>query len=133
MNKQKILLIVEDEISLNTLVSDQLKELGYRVYQAIDGEEGFVMARDIKPDLVISDIYMPKKDGRQFLNDLRATDFGKEIPFIAITARVELKEHFKDRRNVTFVGKPFKLKDLTIEIERILEGMESEEASRAGH
>ncbi|MCK5213759.1 MAG: response regulator [Candidatus Omnitrophica bacterium] len=126
MDKQKIILVVEDESSLRMIIVERLEELGYKVHQAKDGEEGFDIAREVKPDLVISDIIMPKKNGGQLLVDLRGTDIGKDFPFIAITARLELEEQFKEISNTIFIGKPFKLKKLVEIIDEIFEGTNKE-------
>ena len=72
---QKKILIVEDEEDLRKLVAEQLKMAGYEVHQAGDGEEGFATARDVKPDLILSDVIMPKKDGNQFYKELKKTEY----------------------------------------------------------
>lgn len=120
MNKQKILLVVEDEEDMRQVVVEKLEELGHKVYQAVDGEDGFRIAQEVHPDLVVSDVVMPKSDGNQLLKELRKTDFGKNIPFIVITARTAMRDYFEVINVSAFFEKPFKLKDLAQKIEEVL-------------
>lgn len=119
MDKKKIL-VVEDEKDLRVLIALVLESRGYEVTQAEDGEEGFLLAGQIKPDVIISDVVMPKKDGSQFLKELRKTDFGKHIPFIVLTARVKMRDYFEVMEAEDFIEKPFQAEELIVRIERIL-------------
>lgn len=67
---QKILL-VEDNLELRTIYEFYLKQHGFQVAVAIDGEEGLEIAKSFQPDLVFLDIMMPKKDGFEVLRILR--------------------------------------------------------------
>jgi DNA-binding response OmpR family regulator len=118
MTKKKIL-VVEDEKDLRALIALVLESRGYEVTQAENGEEGFILAGQIKPDVIISDVVMPKKDGSQFLKELRKTDFGRHIPFVVLTARVKMKDYFEVMEVDDFIEKPFKAEELIIRIERI--------------
>ena len=119
MNKEKIL-IVEDEKNLRVLIAQLIEKSGYQVYQAGDGEEGFKVAEQVLPDLIITDVVMPKKDGNQFLKDVRKTAFGKDIPFIILTARVGMRDYFEVLDEVYgFLDKPFKIKELLSMIEEV--------------
>lgn len=108
----KKILIVEDEKDLRMLVAEQLKMAGYEVHQAGDGEEGFAKAREIQPDLILSDVIMPKKDGNQFYKELKKTDFGKNIPFVILTARANMRDYFEILQVDSFMEKPFTMKEL---------------------
>ncbi len=118
MAKKKIL-IVEDEKDLRTLIALVLESRGYEVTQAENGEEGFILAGQIKPDVIISDVVMPKKDGSQLLKELRKTDFGRHIPFVVLTARVKMKDYFEVMEVDDFIEKPFQAEELIVRIERI--------------
>ena len=65
------ILIVDDHQSVRVLVADYLGEQGYRVLTASDGDEGLIIARRTKPDLVLLDVMMPKLDGFGFLQAYR--------------------------------------------------------------
>lgn len=84
MNKKSIVL-VEDNGMLSGMLSDELREEGYEVYQAFDGEEGLNLIRSKKPNLVLLDLLMPKKDGFEVLKELKKDDTTKDIPVIILT------------------------------------------------
>lgn len=119
MSKKKIL-VVEDEAEMRMMLALELETSGYEVFQAADGEAGFEMAREVKPDLVISDVMMPKMDGNQFMKKLRATDFGKEIPFVVLTARGKMRDYFETVEVDDFIEKPFEPDELLAKVERLL-------------
>ena len=120
MGNVRKVLIVEDEDNLRSIVAAELTDLGYEVYQAKDGEEGFAMAEKVRPDVILSDVVMPKKSGNDLLKELRKTDFGKNIPFIVLTARVNMKDYFEMVKVDGFLEKPFKINGLTKAIESVL-------------
>ncbi len=127
----KKILIVEDEKDLRALVAQQLQLAGYEVYEAEDGEVGFEKAKQLQPDLIISDVIMPKKDGNQFYKELKKSDFGKNIPFLILTARANMRDYFEIMQVDSFMEKPFKMKALVERIEELLAGRESGEGEEA--
>ena len=120
MAEAKKILIVEDEPEMRTLLALELETEGYAVFQAQDGEEGLRMAKETRPDLIISDVLMPKVDGNQFLKNLRASDFGKEIPFIVLTARGMMRDYFEVAQVDGFIEKPFRPEDILKKVADIL-------------
>ncbi|VAX20143.1 hypothetical protein MNBD_IGNAVI01-1135 [hydrothermal vent metagenome] len=85
-SKPKILL-VEDEQNIARLFKFNLTKAGYEVEHAFDGEEGFKKVKSFKPDLIISDIMMPRVDGFEFRKMLISDEKLKSIPFIFLTAK----------------------------------------------
>lgn len=85
MNKNKKILIVEDELPLSTVLSEKLTLSGFFVTQAKNGVEGLDMALKNHPDLILLDIIMPKMDGMEMLSKLRADEWGKDVPVIILT------------------------------------------------
>ena len=85
-SKSKILL-VEDEQNIARLFKFNLTKAGYEVEHASDGEEGFEKVKSFEPDLIISDIMMPRVDGFEFRKRLVADEKLKSIPFIFLTAK----------------------------------------------
>ncbi|MCK4524955.1 MAG: response regulator [Candidatus Andersenbacteria bacterium] len=67
--KQKIL-IIEDEKVLSELLEKKIKEDGYEVFIAMDGEEGLELMKKEKPDLVLLDIIMPRMDGFRVMEEM---------------------------------------------------------------
>ncbi|MEW5895408.1 MAG: response regulator [Candidatus Omnitrophota bacterium] len=116
----KKILIVEDEPEMRQLLSMELGTEGYEIHQACDGEEGFLMAKEIQPDLIISDVLMPKIDGNTLFKALRETDFGKKIPFIVLTARVKMHDYFEMVHVDDFIEKPFQADEVIKKVARVL-------------
>jgi len=80
----KKILIIDDEKEIVDLLSDFLSQRGYAIAVAMDGEEGVRKFDTENPDIVLSDIKMPNKDGFQFLKEVRASR--KWVPIIIISA-----------------------------------------------
>ncbi len=79
-------LIVEDEKTLAEMYSDKFKHEGFEVLLAEDGEKGLKMAFDEKPDILVLDILLPKKEGLEVLKEVRESgDWGKKVPIIMFT------------------------------------------------
>lgn len=86
MSSKKIILIVEDEELMLTPLSDKFTNEGFEVIKAVDGEEGLTKALELKPDLVILDIMMPKMDGMTVMKKLREDEkWGKDAPIVMLT------------------------------------------------
>lgn len=80
------ILVVDDEPSVRNLLKIILTNTGYEVIEAANGEQGFKTALDKKPDLIITDIMMPIKDGYELAHDLRSNPATASIPIIMLTA-----------------------------------------------
>lgn len=81
----KTILFVEDEAVMQKAVGEFLGVKGYNVIAALDGELGINMARTQKPNLILLDIILPKKDGFEVLKDLKNNEETKDIPVIVLT------------------------------------------------
>jgi len=84
MAKLKIVLVEDDEI-LSKVIYEELKDADFDVMQAFDGEEGLKLIRSKKPDLVLLDIILPKKDGFEVLEELKKSPDTQDIPVIVLT------------------------------------------------
>ncbi len=82
----KTVLVVEDNDASMMLFHDVLEAHGYNVLQATDGMEGWRMAREHRPDLILMDIQLPDVSGLEVTKRLKADETLKSIPVIAITA-----------------------------------------------
>jgi CheY-like chemotaxis protein len=83
--KKKKILIVDDELDMRTFLSTLLEATGYKPVEAADGLEGLRKAKEIKPDLIVLDVMMPKEAGIQMYRDLRADGELKGIPVIMLS------------------------------------------------
>ena len=81
------LLLVDDEPGLRTAVQTYLEDEGFNVSTAVDGEDGWAKAQELLPDLVISDVMMPRLDGYGLLRKLRADERLGGTPVIFLTAK----------------------------------------------
>ena len=81
----KKILVVEDEASLLNVLRDELAAAGFEVFKAHDGEEGYKMALEKHPDLILIDVLMPKMDGITMFKNLRKQEGLKNVPGIILT------------------------------------------------
>lgn len=79
------ILVVEDELSIATLLQYNLKQAGYEVLIAHDGEDGLQQAMTHSPDLILLDLMLPKRDGMEVCKELRINKL--ETPIIMLTAK----------------------------------------------
>jgi two-component system alkaline phosphatase synthesis response regulator PhoP len=79
-------LIVNDEPDQLILMGGLLRKAGYSVLTAEDGVDGLALARRERPDLVISDVSMPRMNGLEFCREIRADSELKTVPILLITA-----------------------------------------------
>jgi signal transduction histidine kinase len=105
----KTILIVDDDAQLSTTMAMGLETYGYRTLCAADAAEGWKLARAHLPDLIISDVDMPGKDGRRFLNELREDPELSNRQFVLMTGK---KDFGNTRAFMTtgvddFLRKPF--------------------------
>lgn len=82
--KKKIVLVEDDKV-LSDALFDGLKEAGFEVLRAFDGEEGLKLVEKEKPALVLLDILMPKMDGLTVAKQLKSNPETKDIPIIILT------------------------------------------------
>ena len=85
MIKKKIL-VVDDEMDIRIFISTLVETNGYKSFVAKDGEEGWQMVKDHKPNLIILDVMMPKESGLKLYRELRSDPTTKQIPVIMVSA-----------------------------------------------
>jgi DNA-binding response OmpR family regulator len=81
----KKILFVEDEPNLQKAIGEILKQEGYEIFGAFDGAEGIALAKKEKPDMILLDLILPKKDGFEVLKEIKADDDIKDTPVIILT------------------------------------------------
>jgi len=85
LDSKKKILLVEDDKFLSEMYITKLTESGFEVEAAFDGEEGLSKADSFRPDLILLDIVLPKKDGFEVLKSLKEKEELKKILVIALT------------------------------------------------
>ena len=81
----KTILFIEDEMNLQKSLTSRLKDEGFEMISALDGEIGLREAREKMPDLIILDLILPRKDGFEVLEELKSDTGLAPIPVIVLT------------------------------------------------
>jgi len=118
----KKVLVVEDNESNMYLVSFILRQNGYGVIEAFDGEEGIKLALEEKPDLILMDIQLPGVDGLEATKKIRESKIDHHIPIIALTsyAMVGDRERALDAGCSGYIEKPIDPEKFILELEKFL-------------
>lgn len=120
-NTERLVLVIEDNPDLQNFLVERLK-INYQVLVASDGVSGLQQAFDNIPDIIISDVIIPGKDGIAVTNTLK-TDFRtSHIPVILLTAKTEIEEQIEGIKNMAdaYLLKPFNLQFLEETIKSVM-------------
>lgn len=88
----KSILLVDDDLTLREMYAERFKAEGFSVETAKDGEEALQKATELKPNIVLLDIMMPKINGLDVLKKLKEQEETKNIPVIVLTALIQDRE-----------------------------------------
>lgn len=118
----RTVLVIDDEAHITRVVSLKLRNAGYEVRTAADGEEGFEAAVQHTPDLIITDLQMPYLSGLEMARKLRSTRSTAGIPVLMLTARgFGLTPDDMEGTNILdVVSKPFGPRELLERVNAIL-------------
>ena len=118
----KRVLVVDDEIHIVHVVAIKLRNNGYEVDTANNGEEAFELACKNKPDIIVTDFQMPVMTGMELVEKLRNNESTNNIPIIMLTARSFAipKEKQEQLKISDCLSKPFSPRELLGNIEDIL-------------
>lgn len=124
------ILVVEDEQSIATLLQYNLKQAGFEVLTAPDGDEGLRKAVELKPDLILLDLMLPKKDGMEVCKELRMQRV--QTPIIMLTAK---EDEFDKVLGLElgaddYMTKPFSPREVIARVKAVLRRSKTTEASR---
>ncbi|OJV80659.1 MAG: two-component system response regulator [Bacteroidia bacterium 44-10] len=115
-----VVLLVEDERTLSSIITDTLEGEGFPTLQAFDGQEGLRLFIEKQPHIIIADVMMPKMDGFEMVRKIRVTD--KATPILFLTARSSIEDlvsGFELGAN-DYLRKPFKMQELIIRVKALL-------------
>lgn len=117
---ERLLLLIDDSLSIRKFVGRMLESAGYVVHTAVDGEDGLRMASAQNYQLIITDLEMPKLNGFEVIQGLRSREQTQQTPVIVMTTRVGEK-HRQKALNIgasSYIAKPIEERALIQEIER---------------
>ena len=122
MSGSATILVVDDEAHIVQVVSLKLRNAGYEVLTAVDGEEAFEIARRALPDLIITDFQMPYMTGLELCRSLHEHEPTAKIPVLMLTARgYALEESDLGISNIrSVIAKPFSPRAVLTQVEAIL-------------
>lgn len=89
METGKVVLLVDDDLTLREMYGERLKVEGFEIVQANNGEEALQKAKEIHPNVILLDIMMPKINGFDVLKQLKEDPGLKDIPVIILTALIQ--------------------------------------------
>ena len=118
------ILIIDDQITALENLEAELKEEGYRVFTASDGEEGLRKCGFCKPDVVILDIYMPGMRGDYVAEAIKNNPEICDTPIIFLTSLIDKKDVASYARlwGRYFIAKPYQFEELNALLKKILRG-----------
>ena len=105
--QKKKVLVVDDDDNLRNILKDALGAAGFAADGAADGEEGLKKAIETHPDVIMLDVMMPKMDGWQMLEKLRADVWGSKAKVIMLTSLGQMDNiaHAVDKKVFTYIVK----------------------------
>jgi CheY-like chemotaxis protein len=112
-----MILVVEDELAIRTLVQEVLEDEGFTVQVAADGRAGLAAARTTRPALILTDYMMPGMDGLTLLEHIRANPQLQDVPVLLMTAARNMPAQHAFHG---VVPKPFSLDALIAQIQHHL-------------
>jgi CheY-like chemotaxis protein len=122
--KRPLVLIVDDEPEVLQAAIHAVEALGYATVVARNGVEGIELARSYKPDLVLSDAFMPRMDGREMCRKLKEDAATARIPIVVMTSLYTSSAHKYEAKGAfrvdEFLTKPLDVASLASALKRLL-------------
>jgi len=109
MSENKTILTVDDSPSVRDMLAAVLAGAGFNVVQAVDGREGVTMLKGLDPDVIITDINMPRLDGFQFIEEVRKNPRYSTTPILVLTTETSatMKNRARSAGATGWIVKPF--------------------------
>ena len=120
-DKREIVLVVEDNSDVRAYIREQL-EGDYQVKVAENGEEGMLLAKEILPDLIVTDLMMPKVNGFEFCKEVRNSEKTSHIPIVMLTAKAGFDDKIEGLEIGVddYITKPFSAKELKVRVKNLI-------------
>jgi adenylate cyclase len=119
---QARILVVEDNLDVQAYVSRILRREGYQVFAARDGEEGFRIAQERRPQLIVTDLMMPVVSGLDLIRLIRSSQELKGTPIVLLTAKADEATRIESTQQGAdaYLSKPFNDRELLAEVRNLL-------------
>jgi DNA-binding NarL/FixJ family response regulator len=117
------ILVVDDDLGTRLSISDYLELSGYIVITADDGQKALKIVEEYHPDLIVTDIVMPRMNGYELVRQVRQKPAFRLLPVILLTARIKTQERILGYQSGCdlYLPKPFELEELAAAIRNLLE------------
>ena len=124
----KRVLVVDDDYFIKEIIATALTEQGFTTTKANNGLEALEVIKTERVDMVVLDVVMPKMDGWQLLQELRAKPETAFLPVIFLTTRAREKDRIKGFKLGVddFLAKPFNVNELVLRVRRMMERVDRE-------
>ena len=120
-SEKELVLIIEDHEDVRNYIHEILKEK-YQIFTAKDGNEGIEQALKILPDLIISDVMMPGRNGYEVCHTLKNDEKSSHIPLILLTAKSDTEDRIDGLQSMAddYITKPFNPRELLARVENLI-------------
>jgi DNA-binding response OmpR family regulator len=117
------ILVAEDERDIRELIKISLTIAGHQITEAVNGEEAVQLTKEVLPDLILTDVRMPKMTGYEACRVLKDDEATKHIPVVILSAKGQDEEIDKGRESGAddYIVKPFAPDQLAVRVAEILE------------
>jgi signal transduction histidine kinase/CheY-like chemotaxis protein len=121
--EELVILVVEDNAEIRDYICQCLGQGSYHIATAKDGEEGIDKAMTLIPDLIISDVMMPKKDGFALVEAIRNHVSTSHIPIVLLTAKTSIESKLQGLKRGAdeYLTKPFNPRELDLRVKNLIE------------
>ena len=114
------ILVIDDELALRVMLEEVLTDEGYQVVAMGSGREALARLGEVRPDLIVCDLMMPRLDGRQLCRAIHADPVHRGVPVVLMSAGYQAVEASTEAPYAAFVRKPFQVAALLNAIEQVL-------------
>jgi DNA-binding response OmpR family regulator len=122
-------LVAEDDPGIRRLIAGMLELDGWEVREVSDGDEAVEMAAEWRPDALVIDVMMPRKDGITALREIREQPGGANVGVVVVSAKASAEAEAMDAGSDDFVSKPFDPDDLSARAKAALRWHQGADAS----
>jgi CheY-like chemotaxis protein len=111
-----LVLIVEDDLWIQSIAAELLEDDGFAIATATDGESGLELVESKRPDVILLDLGLPRMSGSSFLAYLRGEPTSRETPVIVVSGRAEALSQSVSSLANSVLRKPFDVTELTTQV-----------------